>query len=872
MLNPSTTRNRSLALLILFSLFSAVIIKNAWLSDDAFITFRAVDNLISGYGPVWNVAERVQAFTHPLWMLLLSGGYGLTGEIYYTSLALSIVLALAVALLLAGKLAISPNSALLCLLLLTLSKAFVDYSTSGLENSLTHLLLVLYAVLYYKGQPGMRWLLGLAVVAALGAVNRMDALLLFAPVLLFAIYKVRQWRALWVVAVGFIPFWLWEAFSLLYYGFPFPNTAYAKLNTEIPGLELAQQGIFYLLNTISVDPLTLITIGVAITLTVATIYAPRSASPPSPNLPITNYPLPLTNLPVALGIILYLLYVIRIGGDFMTGRFLSAPFVCAVIILARQPLPPLNDIAAMVIFLLITGIGLLNPAQSPLLSNATYDVGVIDNKGIADERGHYFQRYGLLAANRLNRLIEQGRVQGTRDPEIYTHCGIGLRGFSASPYTHIIDFCGLADPLLARLPTIHDPDFRIGHPIRSLPDGYFATLRTGQNMLADARLATYYEKLAVITRGELWSAARWREIWNFNSGQYEYLIDRDRYRYPEMRQSTLADLQRTWGDERDAAATTPLSPKRFMVNHSGIQIDLTQPTSASWLEIGCDCDYFELVYRLDQTEIGRQTVAQSPMRLGDEIFTLVHVPDAIARQSYSTLRILPLVGGERELHYIEPLVGDGVDTAALANLEVEQLIHLYYFIYYQNKAPERMRWLDTLQQQLGQSDAAAWQQVPFDHLIALLYIPAPALQTLVRSHLPNQTVLVDQDQQIKLRWLGFAAEQTQPAEEFQGQRFDLYFEVLEKFDTDFSTWFHIVAQPDGAESIIYDYFPATPTTQWQPGTIVHFSPVIQLAPGDYTLSFGFWTPQVRARLYLEQSEVYWLPLGDHTVIDRDGEK
>ena len=45
--------------------------KNAWLCEDSFITFRVVDNVIHGYGPRWNTVERVQVFTHPLWMLAL---------------------------------------------------------------------------------------------------------------------------------------------------------------------------------------------------------------------------------------------------------------------------------------------------------------------------------------------------------------------------------------------------------------------------------------------------------------------------------------------------------------------------------------------------------------------------------------------------------------------------------------------------------------------------------------------------------------------------------------------------------------------------------------------------------------------------------
>jgi len=58
----------------------AVVIKSAWLSDDAFITLRTVRNFNEGYGLVWNTHERVQAYTHPLWMLLLSLTYFVTSE------------------------------------------------------------------------------------------------------------------------------------------------------------------------------------------------------------------------------------------------------------------------------------------------------------------------------------------------------------------------------------------------------------------------------------------------------------------------------------------------------------------------------------------------------------------------------------------------------------------------------------------------------------------------------------------------------------------------------------------------------------------------------------------------------------------------
>src|SRR5262245_10428589 len=56
----------------LLAFFLLLVIRNAWVSDDAIITFRVVENFLAGYGLGYNPYIRVQAFTHPLWMLLIS--------------------------------------------------------------------------------------------------------------------------------------------------------------------------------------------------------------------------------------------------------------------------------------------------------------------------------------------------------------------------------------------------------------------------------------------------------------------------------------------------------------------------------------------------------------------------------------------------------------------------------------------------------------------------------------------------------------------------------------------------------------------------------------------------------------------------------
>jgi len=47
--------------------------KRTWVGEDAFIFFRYVDNLINGHGLVFNIGERVEGFTSPLWVFFLAG-------------------------------------------------------------------------------------------------------------------------------------------------------------------------------------------------------------------------------------------------------------------------------------------------------------------------------------------------------------------------------------------------------------------------------------------------------------------------------------------------------------------------------------------------------------------------------------------------------------------------------------------------------------------------------------------------------------------------------------------------------------------------------------------------------------------------------
>src|SRR4051812_36055552 len=324
-------------------LFLVILARTAWICDDAYITFRAVDNFIHGYGPVWNITERVQAFTHPLWFAILSVACLVTREPYFTAIGLSLLSSIAAVSVLAWRIAESTATALLGVLALTLSKAFVDYSSSGLENPLSHLLLAVFLAILWTTPADERRLSRLVFVGSLVVVNRPDLGLLVGPAMVSESLRQNDWRAVARAALAAWPLVAWEAFSLVYYGFPFPNTAYAKLATGIPGSELRAQGLTYIVDLLHNDRVAVVVLAWGFIASL-TIRLSR-------------------NWPLAAGLAAYTLYVVWIGGDFMSGRFFTAPILWAPFALCRFGGPRATPLR-VVAYCAIIGLGLNAPSPT----------------------------------------------------------------------------------------------------------------------------------------------------------------------------------------------------------------------------------------------------------------------------------------------------------------------------------------------------------------------------------------------------------------------------------------------------------------------------------------------------------------------------
>ena len=273
--------------LLLGTLVVAPQVLGAWMLDDAYISFRYAGNALTGAGLVFNPGERVEGYTNFLWTVLFVPILGAQLDPALTSQAITLLLALATAALAwfgARQLA-GTTAATLALALLVSSTPFVLYTArgSGMETALFTLLILGGTLAYLSidrrapAESRAKILVPHSVLAgallALAAMTRPEGVLVMAvcglhllarwmrspsglrleaktrrredakivassPLQLFAparmaLHEVGEplaWRDLFSLAIGFLalfgPYYTWR---FAYYGYPLPNTFYAKV-------------------------------------------------------------------------------------------------------------------------------------------------------------------------------------------------------------------------------------------------------------------------------------------------------------------------------------------------------------------------------------------------------------------------------------------------------------------------------------------------------------------------------------------------------------------------------------------------------------------------------------------------------------------
>ncbi len=497
----------------MLAVFSVIFYFNYYISDDAFITLRVADNFSNGFGPRWNINERVQVFTSPLHFVITAIPYSVLSHLlnqegpsfaYLVALSISFLLSLAAIILLLFVGLRGTEGRLLAFILLMSSQAFITFCGSGLETPLLYLVLLLlvheFFQLVNQEQPGIgqehshRRALPFWILSGLCILTRYDVALLIAPMMIFVFvgrFREIRWKTLREVALGWIPVFSWFLFSLIYFGFLFPNSYFAKLGIDVPASVLFSMGFDYLLICFKQDPIT----PIVLILSIAACWKRQDRI-------------------VLSGVVLYVFYIVSIGGDFIGFRFLAYPYLACVYVLVRRHERVFSRLRIIVVLAVpvLLAYNALVVASPP---RAAWD-GPIGND-VSFWYPRTALRFFVKPLPDVDFMVQREfcgeRIEGSLVTRV-RRSPAGLGPFCAGPNLHHIDLLGITDPLIARLPALITGPFMPGHITKALPAGY------GQpaNPIHRRDIGAYQTGLQVITSGDLFTVERWRAIFQYNFG------------------------------------------------------------------------------------------------------------------------------------------------------------------------------------------------------------------------------------------------------------------------------------------------------------------------------------------------------------------
>jgi hypothetical protein len=377
-------------------------------SDDAYISYRYARSLAGGGGLAFNPGERVEGYSNLLFVLLIAPAFLVLRDaaVHTWAVALSALFA-ACALVVFHRrlLALDERVATWGTLALAASPPLWLWTASGMETALVLLLQVALWSEVVGGREGRR----LAAVIVLLLLSRADGFV-GAGIAVAYLAARRDRRAIAAGAALAITMAVLTGWRLAYYGWPFPNTYYAKvsgaLGERIPAALAQLADLAWMVGLAA--PLAVLAVDAA-----AGLRARRIAFEP-------------------FFAAVWLGFWISVGGDVFAERFLVVLVPLAIAVLARAARGGRPALA-------YAGLAAIALAQLVPLA--------------ADRRFRY-------AGEKYDRWIEVGRTLSAPEHRGRT---IAVDAAGKIPFysrLFAIDMLGLNDAHIAHRPA---SEFRVGH-------------------------------------------------------------------------------------------------------------------------------------------------------------------------------------------------------------------------------------------------------------------------------------------------------------------------------------------------------------------------------------------------------------------------
>jgi hypothetical protein len=443
-----------------------------WVCDDIFITFRYADQFLAGNGWVYNPGERVEGYTHFLWLMIVTVARQIGADPVATVTFVGILSFAATLLGFAWiSCRLAPGGARVVVpftaLALVANRDSVIWATGGMETAfLTALLTGAFVVAFFAPWRTCARIVVSSTLLVLATMTRPDAIL-FVGVAGGALV-VRAWLArhpfrrvaadlavfCLPAAVVYLPYLAWK---VGYYGSFLPNTYYAKS----AGLTYYSQGFDYLWIYWVAHPTWVLAVYAVPAVIEAVRRRPQGTKPNAPrNLPGPEDAAAMVALAAIVGYLL--LFVARVGGDFMFARFVvpTIPFGYFLFEWGVRRLGPDHVVRTRVVLLmtvLVIAVGETMLRERVVAEVRDGQTMARDHKGIIDEYTYYTRVYPLDLERRLGEQLRP-YFEGL-DATVLLR-GQACFGYYAG-FRRCIDNSGLTDREIARRPL--ERRGRIGH-------------------------------------------------------------------------------------------------------------------------------------------------------------------------------------------------------------------------------------------------------------------------------------------------------------------------------------------------------------------------------------------------------------------------
>ena len=230
---------------------TALYLATAWaigvgVVDDSYIFLRYARNIWEGAGAVFNDGERVEGYTSPLWLAVLTGLWRLPIDPPAVAVAASATVGYVTLLFLVLWRPRALHSGLLGALFLASNPSFVFWAWSGMDTALYALLVALCVLLFERDLGLGRLPLGTGIALALAAGARLEAIWLVPLLAAFILRDRSKGRTSRLLALC-LPLGMVLGVHALwrhsYYGTWLPNTFASKVG--VPKGPLALKGLVY---------------------------------------------------------------------------------------------------------------------------------------------------------------------------------------------------------------------------------------------------------------------------------------------------------------------------------------------------------------------------------------------------------------------------------------------------------------------------------------------------------------------------------------------------------------------------------------------------------------------------------------------------